>query len=394
MARLLALLLALAIPAAAQRKNDPAQCPYCGGDPELMAAAGIVSHGGFEFGRTDTAEVDALLAMTDIRWIETTHFQLGFALGSHKVDQTEKGKVRGELTRLAPALPAVKPKTKILDPWLRAHLYAQRLEDLWTRFLELMQTEESEFPPEPKVWNTEGTYWGQGPYLGMEGKYEVLVLPSEAASVLYLREHFGLQIRLTQRWNLMERDTLSLTVHPDQGDLRRDGALHGHIAFNMTINMLDGFKHYSYELPIWLREGLAHWVERDLDPRYNTFDSSEGAVADMTRKENWEPEVRKLLRKGTAARMAELITLRGYSELELRHHFTAWSIIDWLVKTNPEGLSCLCKRLTGLLNDEKMPDGSNMPDAHRAAVKECLGMGYAQVDARWAEWAEANYGSK
>ena len=392
--RLLALALLLAAPAAAQRRNDPASCPYCGGDPERMAAAGIRSHGGFEFGRSTTGGIDAFMPAADIRWIETPHFELGLALGPHRVKQDEKAKVRAELGRLAEVLPEIKPKTKILDPWLRAHIYAQRLEDLWTRFLELMQTDGSAFPPKPRTWNMQGVYWGQGPYLGMEGKYEVLLLPSKAASVLYLEEQFGLQMTLTQRWNLMERDTLSLTVHLDQGNLKDDGALHGHIAFNMTVNMLDGFKHYSYELPIWLREGLGHWVERDLNPRHNTFDSSEGAVAAMTRKENWEPEVRKLLRKGEAVRMAELIRLKAYAELELRHHYTSWSIIDWLVRTNPEGLACLCQDLTGLLNKEGIPDGSNMPDAHRAAVKECLGLGYAQLDAQWSEWVEANYGTK
>ena len=64
-----ALIAALAPAADAQRdedevpRNHPSTDPYTGGDPALMEAAGIVSLGGFEFGTTDTAEVDRFLEL-------------------------------------------------------------------------------------------------------------------------------------------------------------------------------------------------------------------------------------------------------------------------------------------------------------------------------------------
>ena len=389
----LATLVALALPLAAQRKNDPSECPYCGGDPELMEKAGLVSHGGFEFGKGETKDIDRLLATSDIRWIESRHFELGFALGSHKVKQEEKKKIRAELGRLAEVLPEVDPKKKILDPWLRSHLYAQRLEDTWDRFLEIMQLEEDDFP-ESGPWNMQGKYMGEGPYVGQKGKFEVLLLPSEASSVMYLKNQFGLLIKLTQRWNLIDRDTISVTIHTDQGGLRDDQALHGHLVFNQTINLLDGYKHYSYDTPIWIREGLAHYVEREINPKFNTFDSSEGAVAEVTRKSKWQPEVRKLVQRDKAPRMAALIALKGYAELELEHHFTTWSMIDYLLQTNHDGFACLNDRLHGVMNEQGIPDGSNISDVHRAAFKECLGMSYAQFDAAWREWVIATYSSQ
>ena len=61
--RLLVAAAFLFTPAVAQEKkppkelrpNDPSTCPYCLGDPERMRQAGIVSHGGFDFARTNTA---------------------------------------------------------------------------------------------------------------------------------------------------------------------------------------------------------------------------------------------------------------------------------------------------------------------------------------------------
>ena len=41
----------------------------------------------------------------------------------------------------------------------------------------------------------------------------------------------------------------------------------------------------------------------------------------------------------------------------------------------------------GRVSNGGLPDGSNMPDKHREAFKECIGMGYRQFDAAWREWA-------
>ena len=390
---LLGVLLATAVAASAraQRPNDPATCPYCHNDPKLMEAAKIVSHGGFEFGSTDTKSIDGLMATCDIRWIETEHFQIGFALGQQKVKQEEKEKIRAELGRLATALPEVNPREKILDPWLRAHLYAQRCEDLWVRFLSILKIDINAFPKTARAWNMTGKYMGEGPYIGQGGKFELLIVPSEASLVTFLREQFGLLIKQTQRWNVIPRDTLIAVIHAEQGNLRDDEALHGHVVFNLGINLLDGYKHYSYETPIWIREGLGHFLEREINPKFNTFDSAEGAVADKTNKEHWEPEVKKLVQQGEAVRMAELVALKSYAELTQRHHYTSWSMIDYLLKVNPDGFACLNDRLHGRTNSKGVGDGSNLDDAHRDAFKECIGMGYSEFDAAWEEWVMANY---
>ena len=388
-------LAAFCLPLDAQRANDPATCPYCMNDPAIMGPAGILSHGGFEFGASDTGAVDTLLATSDIRWIETPHFELGIALGLHKVKQSEKEKIRAELTELQLLMPTINPKEKILDPWLRSHLYARRIEKMWTRFLELMQVDESAFPSRPETkWDLTGKYMGSGPYLGQSGKFEVLLLPSEAASVSFLQEQFGLIITRTQRWNVIPKDTLILVAHAGQGQLKDDGAMHNHVAFNLAINMLDGYKHYSYETPIWIREGLAHFMEREIDPEFNTFDSSEGAVAEMTRETKWEPEVRRLVASGKQSRMAELIAMKEYADLTLARHYSTWSMVDYLVKTNPQGFACLNDRLHGYTNAQGMTEGANIPDRHREAFKECLGVSYVEFDEAWAAWVLANYASK
>ncbi len=257
-------------PGQSQGKNvdDPANCPWCHNDPELLKKAGLVNHGPFEYGKWDVAKVHEIIPEVDIRWIETEHFRIGFGLGTQKVKLEEKKKILAELLRLKEFFPDIKPEIQILDPWMRTHIYAQRCEDIYKRFIDIAHLGDRKFK------GSEGGqgagYMGEGPFLGMKQKYEVLVLPNEAAHLAFLMAEAGLPIRKSQRWHFIERCCISIICHAQQGRLRTDQALHGHIAFNLAHNLLDGMNHYSYDTPVWYHEGLAHFMEREGKARQRT----------------------------------------------------------------------------------------------------------------------------
>ncbi|MBL8858879.1 MAG: DUF1570 domain-containing protein [Planctomycetes bacterium] len=389
-----ALALALVVPVGQRdkkRPNDPANDPYTQNDPEILKAAGIVSLGGFDFGKSGwtTTKVDELLASNEIRWVETEHFKIGFALDSYKVKLDEKKKIIAELTRLKAVMPKIQPENGTLDPWVRLYLTAQRCEDIYKRFLEITCAEAAEFADGTGVYS--GGYKGEGPYLGMKEKYEVFILPTEGAQVTWLNANTGLSIRNTQRWHFTDRGAISVVMHARQGQLRIDAALHGHIAFNLAHNLYDGLNHYSYDTPVWLHEGLAHFMEREIDPEHNSFDSGEGAVANVTSKSNWRPEVVKLINSGEATRMAELMALKTFSELKLPHHFTTWSMVDFLMATRPTEFAKYLWAIKRNYNEQGLPTGSKLPDWHRDQVKEIFGWSYAEFDEAWRTWVLAEY---
>ena len=373
--------------------NDPVNCPYTGGDPKILEAVGIVSLGGFPFGKEDsTAELDEYLGSNDVRWIETRHFKIGMGLGPCKIDRKEKARILVELKRLAVHMPAIKPENiRVLDPWLRAHIYAQRAEDLWAQMQSILGVSDADFPDGIEPWDTQGKYMGIGPFLGEKGKPEILILASQGASSDYLRHYFGLLTRMSQRWNILDRDVLHLVIHTGQGNLDKDAALHGHFVFNLSQQLLDAYKHYSYEIPVWLKEGLAHWLERSINPEHNTFNGSEGAAAIKTNKADWNKPTRTLVQKNKAISLAQLVRIQGFGELELAHHYTVWSMIDFLMSEHPKFVGQLLDDIKGMVNEQFIDDGAGMDDNHRAAFKTHLGMTYSQFDRAWAAWVQEHY---
>ncbi|MEM8711211.1 MAG: hypothetical protein AAGG01_09675 [Planctomycetota bacterium] len=399
----LALTLLLAAgPALAQKPldkskplGDPANDPYTtGGDPELMAAAGIVSMGGFEFGPAPdtTVETNDQLGFLDIRWIETAHFEIGVALPQVKVTTSEKDKVRAELTELREIFgDVVDPRARVLDPWIRAHLYARRVEAHYADIQAMLGVTDESFAKNKPQWDMQDKYMGTGPYLGQIGKYEILILPGEGAAKTYLRERLGLTTKLTQRWNIIPRDTQTVIVHTEQGKLRVDEALHGHLLFNLTHNLLNGYKHYSYDMPVWITEGAAHYYERLMNPKFNTFDAAEGAAPEKSSKSDWRPIVLKLINGKKAPSFASLINMRNFGELNTNDHFATWSIFDFLVQKHPEFLVAYFDELAGLKNAEGYDDHAALPDKQRAVFKNVLNMNYRSFEEAWKAWVLETY---
>jgi len=368
-----------------KKPEDPASCPWCHNQPELLKQAGLENHGPFAFGKYDTAKLRETLPEIDVRWVETAHFRIGFGLGAHKVKLEEKKKILAELTRLKEVLPEVKPETQLLDPWMRTHLYAQRCEETYRRFIELFRLGDRKF--KGAEGGQGGGYRGEGPFLGMKEKYEVLVLPSEAAHLEFLVANAGLPIRKSQRWHFIERGAISIICHAEQGRLRTDAALHGHIAFNLAHNLLDGLNHYGYDTPVWYHEGFAHVMEREVSPAYNSFDAGEGSTAETTSKSDWRPEILKMIAADKAPRLAELMSLSSYAELKLPHHFATWSMIDFLIKTKPEEFAKFIWMMKNNADAKGIPTGANLAEWHRKAFKEAFGWNYQEFDDAWKSWA-------
>lgn len=402
----LALAATLAWPATAQTQDKLPKWkldPYTKNKPEALQKAGYVSYGPFPFGFHGTGpmtseQVDKHLSYVNILWVETAHFRIGTDLPTYKVplEPEFKNKIRAELERLGEKIPNIDPKTRTLPPWLRLHLFAQRCEDLYAEFSRLAGVVDADFPGGSGGVVTPGaTYMGQGPYLGMKEKYLLLLVNKEGTFKDYMKHYLGRDSKYGQRWHFKDIAALIYTVSCDaeEGRLRDDTAMHCDVAFNISQNLLDGFRHYSYDLPVWIREGLGHWFNRKVNPRFNSFDQNEGSTADMKKEWQWEVYCRTKLVQGGGkfAPFSEAFTWRDFGSITFNDHVAVWSRFDFMMSMGQEKWRAFLFEVKGRVDARWIPDQSDLVGATRQALQKAYGINALEFDEKWAEWVKATY---
>ncbi|MEM7202344.1 MAG: hypothetical protein AAF628_18885 [Planctomycetota bacterium] len=376
--------------------------PYTQNDPELLAELGYVRYAPFPFGQRgrdipSTDDIDAHLSSSQILWVETAHFKIGVGLAPYRIpgDPGTLKKIRGELTRLQETLRRVKPKTRVLDPWLRLHLTAMRLEDTYAEFSELLGVADPDFPKgREHVLIGQGRFMGYGPYFGMPGKYTVLVTAKTGPYLDYLETFLGRVSSSGQRWHFKETGSLFYGAAADGEDakLRHDTALHTHLVFNVAHNLVDGFRHYSYDLPVWIREGIAHWFARRISPRWPNYSQSEGGVADKRSTWRWRVTARRLMSSGKGAPLSEAYQWRDFSDIAFQDHVLIWSRWDYLMTLGNDKFAEFMFALKGRVDAKTWSsDDNDLPGATRDALRQVYGVSPLSFDERWREWVQENY---
>ena len=397
---------ASALPAQRSRKDKWKIDPYTKNDPKRMAAAGYLSYGPFEFGSLavdmlPSTDIQATLDYVNIIWMETKHFRFGLELPQWQVptEMATRKKIRAELTELKKVLPSINPKTRRLDPWLRAHLTAYRMEKLYAETMELFGVTDESFPQDPSkvVIDPKKTYMGYGPYLGMRNKYLVFVVEKESTYRQYLKKYIGRDSKFPQRWHFVDASSLLFACPLESNDfpLTHDTALHCALAFNVSQNLLDGFRYYAYDIPVWIKEGFGHWNSRRIDGDWPSFDQNEGSVADMKKLTHWKAYAKGLLsneKKWTP--FPEVANWRDFGQIKFNDHVMVFSRIDYLLSQDPKKWQTFLMTVKGRVNEQWQADQSDLVGATREGLKQAYGLSFLNFDERWSEWVKETYPSK
>ncbi|MBK8974564.1 MAG: hypothetical protein IPM29_01425 [Planctomycetes bacterium] len=393
--------------AAAQRDQTPRWRidPYTRNDPRLMERLGYVSYGPFEFGQrgtkpVTTTDIDAHLEDDQILWVETAHFKIGMTLEEWVVplDPPIKAKIRAELTELQErsGISRINPKTRKLDRWLRLHLFAQRLEKHYARMSALLGVTDDSFPKDPedrKQWT--GQYAGEGPFLGQRGKYLFLLFERDRDYDDYLASFTGRRTIGGQQWNFIEVDSLFYGCSADNpeedGRLRDDTAMHGHVMHAATHSLLNGYLHYNYDMPVWIREGLAHWFEREVSPRFNSYTRGEGAAMFEASKWRFDLEARSMAANDDFTPMSEAMQWRDFGQMDFEDHVALWSRWDYLLTFGQEKFAKFMRMAKGQIDPISGMLNGDVLDGTREALREAYGLTPLTLDERWKAWALETY---
>jgi hypothetical protein len=395
--------LALAGVASAQGdgeiKSFPKVDPYTNGDPGALQKAGYASYGPFRFGDDHTTDqIVTTMGGIPLLWVETEHFKLGSGLPEYtlKDDPKEKERIKGELERLQTRLPEVKVKTKKLDPWLRLHLFAQRLEELYASFMSAFGLQESEFPtapPDPKK-KSAGPYMGEGRYLGASSKFTVLLFDKRSHVGRYSLSYLGKSLGAPTRWHFEAVDSwLFLTAAEFlEGDYINDSAFTCDVASSVSHNLGSAFRGYHVTLPFAISEGLAHWFSRKIDPRFHFFSGLDLTKVRIRDEWNWAPSVRARVEHKVFPSTSDMLGWNDPEALEWAQHQILWSRMDYLIAREDGAAGKILRMLKE--PPKRLLSAEEIAERARDAILTSTGGDLDKFDADWSDWVLRTYPKK
>jgi hypothetical protein len=343
-------------------------------------------------GPSTTEEVGQVLGGVPMLWVETEHFKLGSSLKTYRLqgDRDEKRKLEGEFAALEQRLGRFKAPRNELDPWLRLHLAAQRLETLYAEFAAAFELGDTAFGPP-------ATGMGAGPYLGQKEKFLVLLLEKSGSLARYTRRYTAVEQTFSYRYGFTDGGyVFGLAAEAlRQNGYTLDAVLHTTMAFGVINNFCDGFRGTWGAAPLWFKYGLGHVWSRRIDPRWNLYEGGDGHVDQREDAWNWEPRVRGLVENGVYPSFAEMLAWQRWDELKPRDHMMAWSRTAWLLEREESRPREFLMGVT-----EPAPEGQwEIPPELRAArqgpaFEKAFGGTPAALEAEWVRYVRKRYPRK
>lgn len=363
--------------------GDEPSCSWCLDDPENLAAIGAVSHGPFPFAKADTEAVAEFPSGHGWVFLETEHLRFASSLGPQAVKAKDRERLEAELDRLRAGMPELPAKIRKLDPFLRLHLMALRCEDFYDRFQQLLGVTDEDFPERRTA---EGPYMGNGRFLGEADKFEIFFHVNRTTHQLFTRDNMGVQVTDALRWHFSPQHKHLASIPAEDSDLRFDAWLFPHTVHQLAHMCFAAYKHYSYDPPVWLDEGLAHVMEREVEGVSTTLCGDEGSGPHRGGHQDWEGKDARLARRGKATSLAQLMHLATYGDMDVDTHITAWSKVRFLVEAHPEGFARFVGGIKGQLDEAGYPTGKDLPGLQRRLLKEIWGWTPPEFDEAWKAW--------
>jgi hypothetical protein len=372
-----------------------AEDPWTKGDPELLKKLGIERIGAMPWTQSHASDgVVKTLGGIPVIFIETEHFRLASTLESYRPtgDRPEKERLEAEFAALKKRCNKFSKLPPKLDPWLRAHLYAYRMEQVYDQFMAAFDLKDADFAS-PLRKSADGRSLGQGPYLGQKNKFTVLLTQSQSAMGRYLRANFNIEPEYSFRSSWPDGYLLAMNFEAfKSGGRDLDQAMHVAMAAALVQNLLDGYRASFQAPPNWLRYGLAHWIARRIDTRFNQWNAG-GASSDpeSDRSHLWEPRVLGLIKNEAATPLSKMMRWHKYEEIQPREHMLAWALVDWILTARKDTAHDLLFELAEPINDYGPTRGDKIVEQQERAFTKVWNMTPEQVDKAFQTWVEKNY---
>ncbi|MFK7739246.1 MAG: hypothetical protein AB8H80_02895 [Planctomycetota bacterium] len=382
------LVLFLAAPLAAQKKDEfkdiTKEDPFTKGDPAKMKALGVVRYRPFPWAdHVSTADVDKVLGEDRILWMETEHFRFGFNMKSGKLPEESKSRkdVYAECKRLNKKNRKIPKKPKRLSPWLHLHLYAQRCEQAYAEFEQLVGVTETTFDADSREV-------GSGPYLGLPDKFLVLLFQKKSDMARYMKRYCDLEVDDSMRYFHRETKQLLLSVSADGMEGFDPQGIHGHVLYGLWQNLLNGYRGYHFPLPMWFSTGLAHYYSRRVKTKFVNARVQDTESVDQDTQNKWVQKVfRRSRHEGATIPFAKLNDMHDWRTFGFHAHTQCWSRLDFLMDLDPQKVGLVVDRLKRVpASGDWEGQGAALRRMMPKLLFDAFEMNPEAFDQRWRQW--------
>ena len=377
--------------AGAAEEDFPAVDPYTKGKPELVKQAGYVTLEPFTFAEGIQAQdMVEVLGGIELLWAETEHFKICSSLKTYKskADQIENDALDRDIAQLTKKLSTFKNQRGAkIDPWLRLHLYALRLERLYTEFCQSTGFTDADFPPLGKT-----TEMGSGPWLGQKLKPTILLSEKSSTLARFTRQYTKREETFSSRFYLPGGSMffgISAEALRENG-FELDNALHCAVAASVVSNFLDGLRENGWSSPLWLNVGMGHWFCRRIDERFTFY--ADGTSRGQGDQYEWKPRVRSLVDNKFEYSWNDMLATQEWKQLTPQAHLLIWSRIDWMMDQQPAAMRKFLGPVTVKLSVEK-PEERVKLLVERAKAGFVAGYGKTpeECETAWRAWVRKKY---
>ncbi|MBZ0154465.1 MAG: hypothetical protein K8J09_23300 [Planctomycetes bacterium] len=366
--------------------------PYTGGDKAAMAAAGVVAYGPFAWADfLTTADVDRVLGEGRVLWMETAHFKFGVNLRSVKWpdEQDQRKLLQDEVKLLRKTLPKLAERPKKIDPWLRVHLYAARCEKAYAEFQKLIGVRDADFP-------AKGDTPPNGAYLGLPGKFLVLLFQKKSDMVRYMDRFCGRKDERSMRYYHQKTNQMLLCVSAEGMEGVDECGLYGHVTYAIWHNLMSGYQGFQYPLPPWFAEGLAQWYARKVPTDYLTVEIKDDEAVAEEKQHEWPIKVRRRAQhEGLCIPFATMAEWPDSAAMGYHAHTQSWSRIDYLMRLDAQKVGQLLRQLKNVPpTGDWEAQGAQVRAMAQKLLFDLYELDAATFDQKWRDWVLKTYPKK
>ena len=364
--------------------------PYTSGDAALLQQAGHTAYGPFVWSKeTRTEDIDRVLGEGRVLWLETAHFRIGCNLRTVAIPekQVQRKAIHDEVALLRKKLPKIPDKPKRLDPWLRMHLFAARAEKLYAEVEAMMLAGGAKFgtakqPPD-------------GPFLGLPDKFLLLVFQKKSDLARYFDRFCGVQADRSFSYYLPTSHQFLYGVSLEGLEVEDDPSLHSHVLYGLAGNLTNGLRGYSYRMPPWIAEGLAHVVSRRVETEFVNVTVKDDEAVNEEDQHLWPKKVRARAQYDrTRIPFSQMALWQKNQDMGYHGELQAWSRVDFLMKQDTQKLGTLLVRMKSLPISFEGTKPEDWAQMQATALQEIYGWDGAAFDAKWREFVLETYPKK